>query len=88
MKMNKGKSNTTTLFLISMLLIIAWIMLVAILTIVGLIVLPVVTGVGTLVVQVLRVGIGFVAIGAWIFLWKRLTEFWFYRVLLKPERDE
>ena len=42
-------------------------------------------GLTTLVLSVVRVISGIIALVVWIYFWKKLAEFWLYRLLIRRE---
>lgn len=65
-----------------LLLVIVWFMFLMVLYLLSTIVIPIlVVASNPLYVTISRVLIGALIILAWILIWHRLAEFWFYKVL-------
>lgn len=77
-----SKDKIKSFFFLSLLLILAWGMLIVVLSIIGFVVVPMGEEGQTVILQVSRAAIALTAVALWIYVWKRLAEWFFYDVLL------
>ena len=82
--MRASRDKIVATALLACLLLIVWAMFIGILYMLAIVVIPLLgPGFDPLPVAAARIGIAFLTLAAWVYVWHKLAEVWLYRLLMR-----